>query len=156
MSTARTVDTGHGRIEIRTAQSCQLLTHWLRARGFTKAGQVVRVERVRRIAGAEAVSVEYSVTILDRTRATAFDLMRWIRAHWAIENQSHHVRDVTLGEDASRVRKGNSAEVMAGLRNVVIHLLKDVTAVSTRAATHRMQVHPEEAIALLNSTQCET
>ena len=54
------------------------------------------------------------------------------------------------------MRKGSSAEVMAALRNVVIHLLKDVKAVSTRAATHRMQVHPEEAIALLNSTQCET
>jgi hypothetical protein len=66
------------------------------------------------------------------------------------------VRDVTFGEDASRVRKGSSAEVMAALRNGVIHLLKDVKAVSTRAATHRLQVHPDEAIALLNSTQCET
>ena len=153
MSTARTVDKGHGRIEIRTAQSCQLLKHWLQARGFTKAQQVVRVERVRRLKGVDAVSVEYFVTSLDSTRATAFDLMRWIRAHWASENQSHHVRDVTFGEDGSRVRKGTAAEVMAALRNVVIHLLKDVKAVSTRAATHRMQVHPEEAIALLNSTQ---
>jgi predicted transposase YbfD/YdcC len=149
------VDKGHGRIEVRTAHSCPLLKHWLRARGFTKAEQVVRIERVRRIEGEASVSVEYYVTSLDSTRATAFDLMQWIRAHWAIENQSHYVRDVTLGEDASRVRKGSSAEVMAALRNVVIHLLKDVTAVSTRAATHRMQVHPVEAIDLLNSTQCD-
>jgi predicted transposase YbfD/YdcC len=149
------VDKGHGRIEVRTAQSRQLLKSWLRARGFTKAEQVVRVERSRAIEGKTTVSVEYYVTSLDWTRATAFDLLRWIRAHWAIENQSHHVRDVTFAEDASRVRKGSSAEVMAALRNVVIHLLKDVPAVSTRAATHRLQVHPEEAIALLNSTQCE-
>lgn len=27
-----------------------------------------------------------------------------IRRHWAIENQNHYVRDVTLREDASRVR----------------------------------------------------
>ena len=27
-----------------------------------------------------------------------------IRAHWGIENRAHYVRDVTLGEDARRVR----------------------------------------------------
>jgi hypothetical protein len=150
------VDKAHGRIEIRMAQSCELLTHWLQARGFTKAKQVVRLERVRMIDGVASVSVEYYVTSLEATRASVFDLMSWIRAHWSIENQSHHVRDVTLGEDASRVRTGSSPEVMAALRNVVIHLLKNVDALSKRAATHRMQVHPEEAIDLLNTTQCET
>ena len=29
-----------------------------------------------------------------------------IRAHWGIENRAHYVRDVTLGEDASRIRGG--------------------------------------------------
>jgi len=55
----------------------------------------------------------------------------------------------------SQVRAGSSAEEMAALRNMVIHLVKDVDAVSTRPATHRFQVHPEEAIDLLRSTQCE-
>ena len=27
-----------------------------------------------------------------------------IRAHWGIENRAHYVRNVTLGEDASRIR----------------------------------------------------
>ncbi len=27
-----------------------------------------------------------------------------IRAHWGIENRAHYVRDVALGEDASRIR----------------------------------------------------
>ena len=155
MSTAKTVDKGHGRIEIRTAQSSELLSAWLQSRGFAKAKQVVRVERVRKIGKEVSVAVEYYVTSLEMTRASAFDLLSWIRAHWAIENQVHHVRDVTFDEDHSRVRKGSSAEVMAALRNVAIHLLKDVDAVSNRAATHRLQVHPEEAIDLLRSTQCE-
>ena len=155
MSTAKTVDKGHGRIEIRSAQSSEFLSSWLQAKGFAKAKQVVRVERVRKIGKTESVAVEYYVTSLELERATTFDLMTWIRAHWAIENQVHHVRDVTFDEDHSRVRKGSSAEVMAALRNVVIHLMKDVDAVSNRAATHRLQVHPEEAIDLLKSTQCE-
>jgi hypothetical protein len=28
-----------------------------------------------------------------------------IRGHWGIENRNHHVRDRTLGEDASRIRR---------------------------------------------------
>ena len=66
------------------------------------------------------------------------------------------MRDVTFDEDHSRVRKGSSAQVMAALRNVVIHLLRDVDAVSARAATHRFQVHPEEAITLLDDPHLPT
>lgn len=156
MSTARTVDKGHGRIEIRTAQSSELLGRALESWGFVNAKQVVRVERVRRIGKEESREVAYFLTSLDRTRATAFDLLGWIRAHWGIENHVHHVRDVTFDEDHSRVRKGSSAQVMAALRNVVIHLLRDVDAVSARAATHRFQVHPEEAITLLDDPHLPT
>ena len=155
MSTAKTVDKGHGRIEIRTAQSSALLSDWLRAWGFVNARQVIRVERVRRIGKSETRAVEYYLTSLDPTRANASDLLRWIRTHWSIENQLHYVRDVTFDEDHSRVRKGNAAEVMAALRNVAIHLLAGVDAVSNRAATQRFQIHPEEAIELLRSSHCE-
>ncbi len=82
-------------------------------------------------------------------------MLSWIRKHWAIENQLHHVRDVTFDEDHCRVRKGNSAEVLAALRNVAIHLLHRVDALSTRAATHRFQVRPNEALDLLKATQLE-
>ena len=156
MSTARTLDKGHGRVEVRTAQSSELLSTWLQSRGFVNARQVIRVERVRRIGKTQTREVEYYLTSLDRARATALDLMGWIRAHWGIENHVHHVRDVTFDEDRSRVRKGTSAEVMAALRNVVIHLLHGVEAVSARAATHRFQVHPQEAIELLDSSQPPT
>ena len=127
----------------------------MQSRGFVNARQVIRVERVRRIKGVETREVEYYLTSLESARATAFDLLAWIRAHWAIENQLHHVRDVTFDEDHCRVRKGNAAQVLAALRNVAIHLLHRVDAVSTRAATHRFQVRPDEAIALLKSTQLE-
>lgn len=110
---------------------------------------------MRRIKGVETREVEYYLTSLGSTQATAFDLLSWIRKHWAIENQLHHVRDLTFDEDRCRVRKGNSAEVLAALRNVAIHLLHGVDAVSARAATHRFQVHPDEALNLLKSTQLE-
>lgn len=127
----------------------------MRSWGFVNAKQVIRVERVRRIKKVETREVEYYLTSLSLKQATAFDLLKWIRAHWTIENQLHHVRDVTFDEDHCRVRKGNSAQVLATLRNVAVHLLHDVDALSTRAATHRFQVRPEEAIELLKSTQLE-
>ena len=46
-------------------------------------------------------------------KAGAKELLGLIRAHWGIENGLHYVRDVTLGEDASRVRRGSAPEVMA-------------------------------------------
>ena len=40
-----------------------------------------------------------------------------IRGHWGIENRSHYVRDITLCEDASRIRKNpaSSPEFAASL-----------------------------------------
>jgi predicted transposase YbfD/YdcC len=156
VTTARTLNKGHGRIEIRTAQSSDLLSPLLQSWGFVNARQVIRVERVRRIAGKQTCEVEYYLSSLDRSQATAFDFLKWIRAHWGIENQLHHVRDVTFDEDHCRVRKGDSAQVLAALRNVAIHLMSGVEAVSRRAATHRFQVHPDEAIQLIQSQQCVT
>ena len=145
MSTTQTLGKGHGRIEIRTAQSSELLSHWLESRGFGTAKQVIRIERVRRIQGIETRAVEYDLTSVDTTQATAFDLMTGIRKHGSIENQLHHVRDVTFDEDPSRVRKGNSAAVLAALRNVAIHLLSRGKAVSIRAASKAIPMRPSNS-----------
>ncbi len=46
------------------------------------------------------------------------------RAHWAIENRVHWVRDMTFDEDRCRARKGAGAHVLASLRNLVISVLR--------------------------------
>ena len=45
------------------------------------------------------------------------------RGHWAIENQSHWVRDVVLGEDASQGRCGVIPHMLA-LRNTALAVLR--------------------------------
>jgi len=45
-----------------------------------------------------------------------------IRAHWTIENTSHHSRNVTLGEDRSRIR--TNPGVFARLRSLAFNILK--------------------------------
>ena len=67
----------------------------------------------------------YYVTSLVRGQSTARQTAEIIRGHWdAIENGSHYRRDVTRGEDASRITAGDGAHVMATLRNLVLGLFE--------------------------------
>lgn len=55
---------------------------------------------------------------------SAQELLGRIRAHWsASENGAHYRRDVSLGEDASRI-SGHNAFVMATLRNLLLGLFE--------------------------------
>ena len=45
-----------------------------------------------------------------------------IRAHWGIENTSHYARDVTLGEDRSRIR--TKPGMFARLRSFAFNINK--------------------------------
>ncbi len=56
---------------------------------------------------------------------SAPQLLQFIRDHWsAIENGAHYRRDVSLGEDASKVSGRTRAFVMATLRNLVLGLFE--------------------------------
>lgn len=45
-----------------------------------------------------------------------------IRQHWGIENRDHYVRDVSLGEDASRIR--DNPHIFAKLRSFALNILR--------------------------------
>ena len=45
-----------------------------------------------------------------------------IRGHWSIENRQHHVRDMSLGEDGSRIRRHLS--LFARLRGFALNILR--------------------------------
>lgn len=96
------------------------------------------------------MEVVHGITSLSPTQADARRLLALTRDHWAIENGLHYVRDVTLGEDGCRVRKGSAPQVLAAVRNAVIHLLRDVAAPTKAAALRRLNARPSEALALLN------
>lgn len=55
-----------------------------------------------------------------------------VRDHWLIENALHHVRDVALGEDASRIR--HQPGVFAQLRTAALNLLRQAGHDNIRAA----------------------
>ena len=73
------------------------------------------------------------------------------RGHWGIENGLHGVRDGTLREDASRIRKGSGPEVRAALRNIVIFLFKRLGHKSAAAATRRYVRHPQKSLEIVST-----
>ena len=64
------------------------------------------------------------ITSLSPHQASPQRLLELVRGHWAIENRSHWVRDVTFDEDRSQVRTGQGPRMMAILRNLAIAILR--------------------------------
>jgi hypothetical protein len=87
-------------------------------------GQVCRIERVVKQGGHMTREVAYAITSVGPEWADAATLLEWWRGHWGIENRLHWVRDVTMGEDASRIRTEAAPQVMAALRNAAVSLLR--------------------------------
>ena len=59
---------------------------------------------------------------VSNTKLTAVDVADAIRGHWKIETTSHYSRDVTFGEDKSRIR--TNPGVFARLRSFAFNILK--------------------------------
>ena len=149
---ATTVDKGHGRIEKRTLRTTSILTKHHDWAGLKQGFELIR-ERTQH--GATTVEVVQGITSLSPERADAARLRQLTRGHWAIENGLHYQRDVTLAEDASRIRKGVAPQVMAALRNSIIHVLSDVLAPSAAAAMRTMGNCLSQALGLLGLPQLQ-
>jgi predicted transposase YbfD/YdcC len=91
------------------------------------------------------------ITSLARERAGANALLGLTRGHWGIENGLHSLRDGTLREDASRIRKGAATQTTAVLRNIAIFLFDRSGHKSDAAATRHCVCHPEKSLEILST-----
>lgn len=120
----KTVDKGHGRIDIRECHTVSdpLAFECIRHHdGWAHLHSIVRVRRERRLADKTEHDVAYYISSL---QSDAKQLLHATRTHWAVENSLHWVLDVTFQEDASRIRKDNSPQNMAVLRDIAHTILK--------------------------------
>ena len=85
---------------------------------------ICRIERTRELRDRCSREVIYAITSLPPDKLSPAALLALSRDHWQIENRLFHVRDVTFGEDASRVRTGEAPKVMAELRNAALTLIR--------------------------------
>jgi hypothetical protein len=140
---------GHGRLERRTLTSTTLLNDYL---DWPAVGQVFCLERERVCkATRQLLSCDrhFFVTSLTPAQADPARLLTLTRAHWTIENQSHHVRDVTFREDASQVRVGHLPHVLATLRNTTLTVLRRFGCTAIRRALVRNSARPFATLAFL-------
>jgi predicted transposase YbfD/YdcC len=118
---AETVDGDHGRIETRRAVVSTDIA-WLQERhawpGLAAIGAVARERECR-----AGTSRETQLYLLGHAFGPD-DLLALSRRHRAIENELHWVLDVTMGEDASRVRRDHAVRNLATPRRAVLNVLR--------------------------------
>jgi predicted transposase YbfD/YdcC len=124
LNQTRTVEKGHGRIEVRTCRTItdEATLRWLNPAGvWPKLACVGEVVRERRIDGVVTRKTRYYLSSLT---GDAKQVAKAVRSHWGIENQVHWVLDVAFREDMSRARIGHSAENLALVRKLALNLLR--------------------------------
>ena len=118
-----TVEKGHGRVETRrctTLWSPEFISYLNEREQWSNLRSVAMVESERDIRGDVSSQTRYYISSLP---GDAERLPEAVRGHWEVENSVRWVLDVSFGKDASRVRKGNSAEILAALRRMALNML---------------------------------
>lgn len=124
--TAQKVNKGHGRLEVRTIQTSEMLNSYS---GWPGLAQVYRLEREIQWWRSgkcyrTSCEVEFGITSLTRKKAGPDQLLEIRRAHWGIETGLHYRRDVTFKEDTIRMTIGNTGIIMASINNLVLALIR--------------------------------
>jgi len=150
---AKQVSYGHGRIEIRTIQTSELLNDYLDWPGL---GQVYRLERKffwlrQGQTYKTSCEIEFGMTSLIRKQAPPAKVLKVRRAHWQIETGLHYRRDVTFHEDATRMTVGAAARILSIVHDLVLGLLKQAGFTNAAKGRRWFEGHLQEAFALLCS-----
>ena len=121
--------------------------------GWAGLGQVLWLERrVWQRGRGETIETACAITSLLPEQAGPEELLALWRGHWGIETRLYYVRDVTLGEDACRVRTGAAPQALAAVRNTVISLVRLAGGTNVAAALRRFAAKPAEALAAIGIT----
>ena len=88
---------------------------------------IIRVTSYRHPLKGEYIQIKkpehrYYISSLDET-VEQFAIR--IRDYWGVGNKVHYVRDVTQGEDVSRIRVGDLPAIFATARNLALNLYRD-------------------------------
>lgn len=145
---SRTVDKGHGRLEIRECwtitgnTTLDFLRHFA---DWPSLRSLVRLKSQRTSKGETEESVRYYIS---SWQVSATQLLSGIRHHWQIENGLHWVLDMAFREDECRVRIGYAAQNLAILRHTALNLLKQEKTVKVGIKAKRLKAGWDEAYLL--------
>ena len=125
LGSVRSRDKGRNRDESRTVTVFDPTDKLADTDWHPHVAAIIRVERevFTRNAGTGLLRhATETAFYVSNTPVTATRAAKAVRAHWGIETTSHYSRDVTMGEDASRIR--SNPGVFARLRSFAFNILK--------------------------------
>ncbi len=154
-SSTRTVNKGHGRIETRSLTICHiqgLPPGDLFSSDWPGLQQILQLERTVRIGSEVTTTTSYAITSVPSGCLTPEDWLRIWRGHWGIENRCLYLRDVTLGEDRSRLRTDSAPRNMATARNAALGLLRQWKVTNAAHALREHLLDPRQLTTRLGLT----
>ncbi len=121
------VETGHGRVERRTVSRCHDIESLPDADQWAGLKTIIKVVSYRHILKGphlfiQKPAIRYYISSLDESVES---FAQRIRDYWQVENKVHYVRDLTQGEDASRIRVQPLPNIFALARNLALNLYRD-------------------------------
>ena len=125
LGSAHSRDKGRNRDETRTVSVFDPADKLADTDWHSHVAAVIRVERDVFTRDARTGLLRYATETafyVANTPLTAARAAEAVRAHWRIETTSHYSRDVTFGEDRSRIR--SNPGVFARLRSFAFNILK--------------------------------
>jgi predicted transposase YbfD/YdcC len=135
--TAKTVDKGHGRLDIRQCWTIDgpEIRQLRGVEAWKGLHTVMMVRAERQLPDKTEVEIRYYISSLP---GDAAHLLAAKRTHWSIENALHWVLDIAFREDESRVRTEHSPENLAILRHIALNLLKQETSIKAGIKAKRL------------------
>ncbi len=132
---AKTVDSGHGRIEVRQAWTITdptLIAALRTSEKWPQLSALVKIRAERYLEEDNSVEDRYFIASY---QATAAQKLNHVRTHWAVENSLHRVLGIAFSEDEYRLRKDHGAHNFAILRHVALNRLKQDKQLNSASRT---------------------
>ena len=111
----------HGRLEMRECWVSSELDRIRDKARWDGLKSVAKITCTRTIKEKTSKETRYFISSL---KSDATEMLRVVRAHWAVENSLHWSLDISFREDESRVRIGHAGQNLALVRKLALNMLR--------------------------------
>lgn len=122
---------GHHRLEKRRVSVGKAPGYF---EDWAGATTVIRVERYREYRGEATMQTHWYLSSME---GSAGDFGARIRGHWGVENKVHYPKDVTFGEDRSRIRTLPLVQMWTIARSFALNLYRTLQTENRAQAQRR-------------------